>query len=110
MKRFFTVLFLLSFFFILAVEASARVSLTWDDNSADEEGFRVYRAESMFAPFVLIGTVPADTTSYVDEDGRVGHCYRVSAFNVSGESQPTNNGCLLPVVPVVPTFKSLQKE
>ncbi len=74
--------------------AGAEVSLSWADNSSDEDGFNIYRA---FRPrgnaqpdFNLAGTVPANTpqfSEFVEDNNR--YLYFVTAHNADGESQPS---------------------
>jgi hypothetical protein len=67
--------------------------LVWDDNSDDEDGFRIYKTVGGGAPEVG-ATLPADTTSApvpaltVDEPC-AGVTFTVVAFNAAGESAPT---------------------
>ena len=62
------------------------VELTWRDNSQDETGFRIYRRKG---PGVSrrIAELPADSTSYRDQDvlPSSNYRYRVAAFNSRGE-------------------------
>jgi hypothetical protein len=77
--------------------------LSWQDNSSDEDGFRIYRDG------VLIGTIGADITTYSDSaSGNEGQqfCYQVSAFNAAGESAKTDPVCgTIPfsTVPIAPS-------
>lgn len=76
------------------------VRLQWDDESDNENGFRVYRNGNRIA------TVEEDTTLYI-HDGLKGerrYCYEVVAFNESGESETTNRNCAMtpPSVPDAP--------
>ena len=75
-------------------------TLNWTDNSDNEKGFHVWKANGLFSPFNILITVPANTTTYTDATSQPGNCYRVSAFNDTGESQPTNNACMLLLVPL----------
>lgn len=66
--------------------------LSWEDNSHDEEGFRIYKITG--ADKTKIAEVGPNTTTYIDEDAADGSCYMVTAFNSAGESQPTALVCL----------------
>lgn len=88
-----------------------RVALTWTDNSADEQGFYVYRWSYLTlagVPPSQIAAVPADTTTFLDELSEPGTpedmiCYQVTAFYSSPdgsdvepqivESAPTEGVC-----------------
>lgn len=64
------------------------VLLTWMP-SAGEPDYNVYRDG------VLVGTVRGHVTEFVDEEPTLGgHCYQVTAFCTSGESNPTNETCV----------------
>lgn len=64
--------------------------LTWDDASSIEDGFRIYRSPTGSGTFTLIGEVGANVTQFTDPNvvPGVGYDYRVTAFNVNGESDP----------------------
>ncbi len=59
-----------------------KVQLEWNDNSTNEDGFRIYRDGS------IIATLGPDTTSYEDTTFVSGetYTYQVCAYNSSGES------------------------
>ena len=68
-----------------------QVMLTWKDNAAQEDGFRVERKESQ-GQFSRIGTVAAGHTTFTDidiEDGAE-YTYRVKAFNEVADSAYSN--------------------
>jgi len=58
------------------------MNLYWDDNSNDEQGFRIYRDGS------LISTLTPNITTYQDTNLRPAttYQYRITAFNEIGES------------------------
>lgn len=65
-------------------------TLTWTDNSASEEGFRIER-KGPDGIFALIATVGSNITTYNDTNLQPSttYTYRVKAFNsVAGESSP----------------------
>jgi hypothetical protein len=74
--------------------SESEIQLTWNDNSDDEDGFRVYEAVgSCAADLVALGDVARN-----DESVRIYglaadtlHCYRISAFNHLGESSFSNH-------------------
>jgi fibronectin type 3 domain-containing protein len=67
------------------------VSLTWTDNSGNEQGFRVQRALGA-GSFVLLAELGANVTSYTDTTVKAGktYQYRVRAFNGAGVSAWSN--------------------
>ncbi len=69
--------------------------LSWTDNSNDELAFEIQRAsDSCVGTFKGVATVPANTTTYTDDDYGVGlagtYCYRVKALNRGGDSGFSN--------------------
>ena len=58
-----------------------QITLTWTDNSSDEDGFSIERSMAMDSGFAEVGTVTANTTTYVDMDVDAGtdYYYRVRA-------------------------------
>ena len=75
-----------------AALSSSRVSLTWTDNSGNEQGFRVQRAQGTQGTFVLLTQVGANVTSYADVTVKAGtvYQYRVRAYNQAGVSAWSN--------------------
>jgi len=75
--------------------AAAGLNLTWDDNSIDEDGFKIERKEGQAGTFSQITTVGANVSSYTDSgltDGTT-YCYQVRAFNAAGDSAYSNEYC-----------------
>jgi pectate lyase len=68
--------------------ASTTVELNWEDNTEDETGFRVERAEGETGSFSTAGEVGANITTYSDTGLKelTHYRYRVIAFNDSMES------------------------
>ena len=69
------------------------VKLTWNDNSNNENGFRIYRDGA------LVGMVGADITQFTDNNptNSNGHTYTVRAYNAAGESSAvavSSVGCI----------------
>ncbi|MBL9129781.1 MAG: DNRLRE domain-containing protein, partial [Verrucomicrobiaceae bacterium] len=79
----------------LAVVQNRSVSaqLTWQDNSADETGFRIERKTGAAGSFTLLTTAAANATSHTDA-GPFGnnetYYYRVIALNAAGDGIPSN--------------------
>ncbi len=68
-------------------------SVTWQDNSTNENGFRVERSEvSASAGFAQIGTVGPGVTVYPDSGltSNTQYWYRIRAYNDSGNSAYSN--------------------
>ncbi len=75
-----------------------QINLTWTDTSNNEQGFRIERAQGTMGTFTQIGQVGANVTTFQSTGLRHStvYCYRVKAFNASGESDysmPTQNSC-----------------
>ncbi len=75
-----------------AAISSSRIDLVWQDNSADEAGFRVQRRQAGSADWVLIGATPADVTTFSDVGFVPGvlYHYRVQAFSTTAVSEFSN--------------------
>lgn len=92
-----------TFALLLASTAQAyAITLSWNDNSNNEDGFKVERAANATAPFAQIAQVGANVTTYVDSAGAPGNCYRVKAYNIAGDSGYTNVACV-PTLPADPS-------
>ena len=71
--------------------SSSQVNLTWSDNSANEDGFKLYRSTDG-VNFSNIKIVGPNVTSYSDT-GRTGsttYYYRVLAYSIGGTSAYSN--------------------
>jgi hypothetical protein len=76
--------------------ANGSVTLTWTDNSNDEEGFRILRSTQAGAGFTEIGEVGADVTTFtvpstVQTTMGTDYYYRVVAFRGDDDSDPADN-------------------
>ena len=67
------------------------VELNWVDAPFNEVGFEIFRSEND-GPFEGIATIPANSQSYLDSDisENTIYTYKVSAFNNTGTSEPSN--------------------
>ena len=74
----------------LNIHQDADVSiLSWDDTSSVENGFIIYRKEGFSAPFVEVGRVGRNVTSFYDVQIQPGefYSYKVHAYNDVSESR-----------------------
>ncbi len=83
-----------------AQTATYEHNLTWQDNSDNEDGFKVERKTpsipgDTFGEIAQVGT-GVETYKDVVTDGQQ-RCYQVRAFNAAGNSAYTNEACGLPV-------------
>lgn len=88
-----------------------QVSLSWSDESDNEEGFRIYRKDCVLCSYVNLGTVGANITAFVDNtvQAEQTYYYKSCAFNAAGEAcsnvlQITTNpedACFLDYLPLI---------
>jgi titin len=74
--------------------SSSNVGVTWNDNSNNEDGFHIERSLDGGASWSTYATAAANATSFGDNvsaDQQV--CYRIRAFNLGGDSDPSNVDC-----------------
>lgn len=78
-------------YLIFGYVLQAEVTLSWQDNSDNEDGFQVERSTNGVA-YQLIASLPSDTTNFTDSDTQKGqlYFYRVRAYNAFGYSGYTN--------------------
>jgi hypothetical protein len=81
------------------------ITLDWTDNSDNEDGLRIYRAQSSgsaVGDYNQVADIGANQTTYTDSgllDGTRYH-YRVVAYNTGGgESNPSNEATATTVLP-----------
>lgn len=82
---------------LTAVGEIFAVSLTWNDSSINEGGFRIERQIGGGA-WSQIAEVPANSRAYTDSPLSPNnvYTYRVSAFNTAGVSSPSNTASARP--------------
>jgi 2',3'-cyclic-nucleotide 2'-phosphodiesterase (5'-nucleotidase family) len=74
----------------LSIHQDADVAiLRWDDSSSIENGYIIYRQEGIGSPFVELGRVKRNITSFYDTDIQPGqfYTYKIHAFNDVSESR-----------------------
>src|SRR5512137_575472 len=67
---------------------AAQLKLDWQDNSSNENGFRIARRTEPGGTYVEIAARQSNATSYVDTTVTEGvtYCYEVRAYNDAGDS------------------------
>ena len=78
--------------------SSSTVNVTWKDNSSNEDGFRVERSLDGGTSWTAGTTTAANVIAW-DDAGRTSEqpvCYRAVAFNLGGNSGPSNISCTTP--------------
>lgn len=91
--------FLFSLFLLTAIASTSSLALgaglilSWQDNSTNEDGFKIERGVS--GSYAEIASVGPNIQSYTDTGLLAGttFCYRVRAFNSSGVSSASNESC-----------------
>jgi hypothetical protein len=86
---------------------TVRFNISWRDNSINEQGFHLERCIGVGCTnFAKIGgDLAVNSTTYqdtiLDDSGNRMICYRIKAFNSTGESTPSNTGCVTtpPITP-----------
>src|SRR4030095_1499960 len=102
-EKTFLKLFLLSFLFTLltvpgspAAITAAQLTLSWSDNSTNEDGFQIERRTgTTTGTYTEIATLGVNAASYTDVNLANGttYCYRVRAYNAGGASAYSNEQC-----------------
>jgi hypothetical protein len=74
---------------------AALITISWNDNSANEEGFRIERRIGTSGTYQNLASVGANIVTYTDGNvsNATTYCYRVAAFNSSGTSGYSNENC-----------------
>ena len=77
---------------LAAADGPSRVDLSWGDASDNESSFEIERGETPGGPWIEVGSVAADATSYTDGDlsPATSYRYRLRACNAMGCSTPSN--------------------
>ncbi|GAB3689736.1 hypothetical protein GCM10027592_06460 [Spirosoma flavus] len=79
------------------------VQLSWQDNATNEMGYFVERATSSSGPFVSVGGVAPDVTSFTDQTAspNTTYYYRIRPSNTTTGSLNPNTTVTTPVIPPV---------
>jgi len=87
---------------------SRRVDLAWTDHSGGETGFKIERRASPTDPWVQIGTSDANVVAYQDRQvlEETTYSYRVLAYNLGGDSAPSNVASATTPVLTIPAAPS----
>src|SRR5262249_22091826 len=77
---------------------AAQLTVNWKDNATNEAGFKIERKNGTLGTYALFTTTAANVTTVLDTSLTAGVlvCYRVYAFNSSGNSGYSNEACSLP--------------
>lgn len=77
---------------LIANGTGSGVQLSWSDLAYNEDNFKIYRSNSQNSGYVLIKTVGANTTSYLDTSasGATQYYYKILASNTYGNSGYSN--------------------
>jgi hypothetical protein len=77
------------------IVSAPKLTVTWQDNSTNEDNFEVERKIGTGGAYSQIAVVAANTASYVDVNvtSAFTYCYRVRAANSSEVSGYSNEGC-----------------
>jgi lysophospholipase L1-like esterase len=72
--------------------SSTSISLTWQDNSTNENGFEIYHSTTSGSGYTLLTTTGANVTTYTHTGltASSAHYYQVRAINGQGNSEFTN--------------------
>jgi hypothetical protein len=87
---------------------SSSASISWADNSSNEDGFRIESANAIGGSWTQVATAPANATT-ISQAVVAEHvaCFHVIAFNATGPSSPSAADCATsPAAPTKLTLKN----
>ncbi len=74
--------------FKATVKSSSAITVSWNDNAANETGYNLYKSQSDTLHFKLIATLPINSVSYFDSGlfAHLTYFYKVAVLGVGGTS------------------------
>jgi hypothetical protein len=74
---------------------ASQAAVKWADTSTTESGFKLERKVSMTGTYAQLALTAANMASFVDPNlsASTTYCYRVRAYNTTGDSGYTNEMC-----------------
>lgn len=90
---------------VVRLVSASEIALRWDDNSSNEDGFRIEESTGDESSFTEIGTTGPDTAWFRSGGKITGtrYIYRVRAFNTAGNSSYSNlTEMTVPLILTVP--------
>ncbi|MBC3540019.1 family 16 glycosylhydrolase [Rufibacter sediminis] len=75
---------------VAATLAATGVKIDWQDNAANEQGFKVFKASQSHGDYTQIASLPANTRTFTDAAGTREAFYKVQGFNASGNADFSN--------------------
>jgi hypothetical protein len=74
---------------------AVQLTVSWSDNSTGEDGFRIERRISTSGTYLQLANVASNITTFTDVNlaNSTSYCYRILAFNSSGNSPYSNESC-----------------
>ena len=82
---------------------AAQLTLTWSDNSSNENGFNIERRVGTTGTYAQMASVGINVNSYIDTNllDSTTYCYRVKSYNSAGSSAYSNEGCATTTSPAL---------
>jgi hypothetical protein len=86
------------------LSSATQITLTWRDNSTNEDGFSIERRVGTGGIYQALVRVGSNIVSYTDPNlsDATTYCYRVAAYNSSGSSSYSNENCV--TIPAAVSF------
>ncbi|MFA5795455.1 MAG: DUF2341 domain-containing protein [Candidatus Brocadiia bacterium] len=90
---------------VAKVNSATEIVLTWQDNSPNENGFKVERSADGLSWSELAGSLPANTAVYTDTGASAGaiYYYRVRSYNLLINHPYSNQDIAQTVAPLAPS-------
>lgn len=93
----------------VASAATIRATVSWTDNSNNEDGFRVERKTGAAGTFVEVSAVGPNVNTFADEALSPGteYCWRIVAYNAVGSATSPEGCATTPSAPTGPSGVSV---
>ncbi|QHL87391.1 family 16 glycosylhydrolase [Nibribacter ruber] len=94
----------------VATTTASGITVTWQDNAANEQNFKVFKSAKSNGEYLEIGSVAANTRTFTDPSGTRESFYKIQAANAAGAASFSNIATVAGVISGLPHDEVLARQ